>query len=236
MYNRKNFDLSKYFIVGPENTLGRDVVQILKDVIEAGFTFIQLRSKTASARQMIELCVKTSDLIKELNKEDEVSLVVDDRLDVILAAREEGAKVDGIHVGQKDIPVEVCRKYLGEDSIVGLSARTEDLIEYVKVKDTSNIDYFGAGPLRPSTSKPDCGMDESGNVITRSFKDIKELKEASDIPVVIGGGVKIFDLNELASTGVDGFFLISAISEADNPKMEAEKISQKWDQCIKENK
>ncbi len=236
MYNRDNFDLSKYFIVGPENTLGRDVVGIIKDVIESGFTFIQLRSKTATARKMIDLCVKTSDIIKQINKEDEVSLVVDDRLDVILAAREEGAKVDGIHVGQKDIPVEVCRKYLGEDSIVGLSARTEDLIDYVKVKDTSEIDYFGAGPLRPSTSKPDCGMDESGQVITRSFNDIKELKKASDIPVVIGGGVKIFDLDKLASTGVDGFFLISAISCADDPRMEAEKIVLKWDQSVKSYK
>ena len=229
MYNRKNFKLSKYFIIGPENTLGRDVLSILKDVIEEGFTFIQLRSKIASAREIIDLCLKTSDLIKELGKEDEVSLVVNDRLDVILAAREMGAKVDGIHVGQTDIPVEVCRKYLGEDSIVGLSARTNDLIEYIKTQDTKNIDYFGAGPLRPSTSKPDCGMDESGNVISRSYEEIKELKESSDIPVVLGGGVKLDDLEALAKTGIDGFFLISAISEAENPRLAAKNISEKWD-------
>ena len=229
MYNRNNFKLSKYFIIGPENTLGRDVLSILKDVIEEGFTFIQLRSKIASAREIIDLCLKTSDLIKELGKEDEVSLVVNDRLDVILAAREMGAKVDGIHVGQTDIPVEVCRKYLGEDSIVGLSARTNDLIEYIKTQDTKNIDYFGAGPLRPSTSKPDCGMDESGNVISRSYEEIKELKESSDIPVVLGGGVKLDDLEALAKTGIDGFFLISAISEAENPRLAAKNISEKWD-------
>lgn len=233
MYNRNNFDLSKYFIIGPENTLGRDVISILKDVIEEGFTFIQLRSKEATAREMIDLCIKTSDLIKELGKEDEVALVVNDRLDVVLAAREEGAKVDGIHVGQTDIPVEVCRKYLGEDSIVGLSARTNDLIEYVKTSDTKDIDYFGAGPLRPSTSKPDCGMDQTGMVITRSFEEIKMLKESSDIPVVVGGGVKLTDLEALAETGIDGFFLISAISEAKNPRLEAKKISEKWDMCRK---
>lgn len=233
MYNRNNFDLGKYFIIGPENTLGRDVREIIKAVIEEGFTFIQLRSKTASAREMIDLCVKTSDIIKKLNKEDEVSLVVNDRLDIILAARERGAKVDGIHVGQTDLPVDICRKYLGEDSIIGLSARTEYLIEYVKTKDTKDIDYFGSGPLRPSTSKPDCGLIETGEIITRSFEDIKSLKKASDIPVVIGGGVKIFDLEELAKTGVDGFFLISAISEAENPRLAAKDIVNTWDKSKK---
>ena len=74
-------------------------------------------------------------------------LLVDDRLDVILAARKQGIKVDGIHVGQSDIPVEVCREYLGNDSIIGLSARTHELLDYIKTADVSQIDYFGAGPL-----------------------------------------------------------------------------------------
>lgn len=233
MYNRNNFDVSKYFIVGPENTLDRNVEKIIEAVIEAGFTFIQIRSKVASARELIDLCVKTSDIIKKLNKEDQVSLVVNDRLDIVLAARELGAKVDGIHVGQTDIPVEVCRKYLGEDSVIGLSARTEDLIDYVKAKDTTDIDYFGAGPLRPSTSKPDCGLDDNGEIITRSFEEIKILKESSDIPVVLGGGVKIFDLKDLADTGVDGFFLISAISQADDPRLAARNICKEWEKSIR---
>lgn len=96
MYNRNNFDVSKYFIVGPENTLDRNVEKIIEAVIEEGFTFIQIRSKVASARELIDLCVKTSDIIKKLNKEDQVSLVVNDRLDIVLAARELGAKVDGL--------------------------------------------------------------------------------------------------------------------------------------------
>ena len=72
-------------------------------------------------------------------------------------------------------------------------------------------------------------MDESGNVISRSYEEIKELKESSDIPVVLGGGVKLDDLEALAKTGIDGFFLISAISEAENPRLAAKNISEKWD-------
>ncbi len=231
MYNRDNFSVSKYFIVGPENTLDRDVTQMIKDVVESGFSFIQIRSKVATAREMIKLCIEASDVIKKLNKQDEVTLVVNDRLDVILAAREKGAKVDGIHVGQTDIPVEVCRKYLGEDSVIGLSADTHELLDYVKNTDVSDIDYFGAGPLRPSISKPDCGVDDNGEIITRSYDELTKLAEISKIPVVVGGGVKLDDLESLSNTGVEGFFVISAISHAENPKEEAIKLAREWDSC-----
>lgn len=231
MYNRDKFSVSKYFIVGPENTLDRDVTQMIKDVVESGFSFIQIRSKVATAREMIKLCIEASDVIKKLNKQDEVTLVVNDRLDVILAAREKGAKVDGIHVGQTDIPVEVCRKYLGEDSVIGLSADTHELLDYVKNTDVSDIDYFGAGPLRPSISKPDCGVDDNGEIITRSYDELTKLAEISKIPVVVGGGVKLDDLESLSNTGVEGFFVISAISHAKNPKEEAIKLAREWDRC-----
>ena len=73
-----------------------------------------------------------------------------------------GVKVDGSHVGQSDIPVDVCRKFLGADSIIGLSARTTDLIDYVKTADVSDIDYFGAGPLHETPTKPDAGLTADG--------------------------------------------------------------------------
>lgn len=60
--------------------------------------------------------------IARAGKTGKVALLIDDRLDCVLAAREQGIAVDGVHVGQSDIPVEVCRKLLGPDAIVGLSA------------------------------------------------------------------------------------------------------------------
>lgn len=228
MTNRRKFDLSAYFVVGPENTKGRPVYLIIKDVIEAGFTFIQIRSKAASARELIQLTVEASDIIKDLGKSDEVTLVVNDRLDIILAARKQGAKVDGIHIGQDDIPVEVCREYLGEDSIIGLSARTHELFQYIQSADVSQIDYFGVGPLHETMTKPDCGIDLHGKILTRSFEELSKISEITPIPVVIGGGVKIEDIEGLAKTGVDGFFVVSAVSEADNPKKEAIKLIETW--------
>ncbi|MDW5563438.1 MAG: thiamine phosphate synthase [Methanomassiliicoccus sp.] len=225
---REKFDISAYFVVGPENTKGRPVRQIIKDVIEAGFTCVQIRSKTASARELIKLTHEASDVIAELGRSDEVTLLVDDRLDVILAARKQGAKVDGIHVGQSDIPVEICREYLGDDSVIGLSARTSELFDYIRTVDVSQIDYFGAGPLHETSTKPDCGMGPNGKVITRSFAEVAELARLSPVPVVVGGGVKLSDIPPLARTGADGFFVVSAVAEADDPKAEAIRLVEEW--------
>ena len=168
-------DISAYLVVGRENTNDRPVAQIVEDAVRAGFTCVQIRSKTASALEMIEDCRQSADAIAKLGKSDSVALLVDDRLDIVLAAREMGIKVDGLHVGQSDIPVSICRKFLGKDAIIGLSAPTKDLIDYVQTTDVSEIDYFGAGPVHETATKPDCGMDETGKVITRTFAELAEL-------------------------------------------------------------
>lgn len=225
---RKTFDISAYLVVGPENTKGRPVVTIVKDAVEAGFTCVQIRSKIASAHELIQLTRQASEVIAQAGKSEKVALLVDDRLDVILAARKQGIKVDGIHVGQEDIPVEVCREYLGEDSIIGLSARTHELFEYIRTVDASQIDYFGAGPLHETKTKPDCGLDQDGKVVTRSFADISKLAKLSPVPVVVGGGVKLADIPLLAQTGVHGFFVVTAVSEADDPKLAAASLVKAW--------
>ena len=228
MNMRKNFDISAYLVVGPENTLGRPVADVIRAAVANGFTCLQIRSKTASARELIALCREAADVLRELGKSDEVVLLVNDRLDVALAAREAGIKVDGIHVGQSDIPAGVCRKYLGDDAVIGLSARTNELLDYVRHADTSAIDYFGAGPLHETPTKKDCGRDAEGHVITRSFAELTELHRISPVPVVVGGGVKARDLPALRKTGVDGFFFFFAVAGADDPAAAARELVKTW--------
>ncbi|MDR0950999.1 MAG: thiamine phosphate synthase [Candidatus Ancillula sp.] len=224
------FDLSAYLVLGEENTLGRPVEKIVKEAIEGGVTFVQLRSKVSSAKALIEQCGKISKVLKEFKSktEKEVAFVVDDRLDVILAARDLGYKVDGIHVGQTDIPVSICRKLLGPDSIVGLSAPTQDLISYVQNIDISPISYFGAGPLHPTETKKDCGLNIDGTIITQTLDEIDKLGKVSPLPVVVGGGVKLADIPDLAKTAIAGWFVVSAIAGAKNPKQATEELVQAW--------
>lgn len=219
--------------MGPENTRGRPVHQMVEEAVRAGFKMIQIRSKIASAKELLQITEEAADVIAELGKENEMTLLVNDRLDIVLAAREAGIKVDGIHVGQSDIPVEVCRKYLGEEAIIGLSAPTEELFEYIQQTDVRAIDYFGAGPLRETATKPDCGLVSDGSIVTRNFEEMERLAALSPIPIVIGGGVKKEDLIELAETGVDGFFVVSAIAESENPRKAATELVDRWD-AVKE--
>ena len=224
---RERLDISAYLVIGPENCT-RPVENIVGAAVEEGFTCVQIRSKVATARELINILDKSARKIAELGKSESVALLVDDRLDVVLAAREVGIKVDGVHVGQSDIPVEVCRKYLGADSIVGLSARTEELIDYVKSADVSQIDYFGAGPLHKTATKLDAGKTSDGKFITHGFEEIAELVKVSSKPVVVGGGVKLKDIPALKATGVDGFFVVSAVTGADNPKLAARELVEAW--------
>ncbi len=225
---RNRLDLSAYLVLGPENTMGRPVAEIVGAAVAHGFTCVQLRSKTASARELIALAEEAAEVIAAQGKEEKVALLMDDRLDVVLAARMKGIKLDGIHVGQSDIPTEVCRNLLGEEAIVGLSARTVDLLDYARTMDTSHIDYFGAGPLHETATKTDCDRDGEGRVITHSFEALRKLAEISSIPVVVGGGVKVADLPELAKTGVDGFFVVSAVAAAPDPGEAAGELVACW--------
>ena len=225
---RRKFDLSAYLVIGPENTHGRSVVRVIAEAVRAGFTFVQIRAKGTDAREVVELTRAAADVITAQGKSDAVSLVMNDRLDCVLAAREQGIKVDGVHVGQTDIPVEICRKYLGADAIVGLSARTTELLDYVAHCDTACIDYFGAGPLHPTATKPEAGRTASGEIVTRSLDELAALHRISPVPVVVGGGVKAADLPALRATGVEGFFVISAVAGAAHPYSAAEELVRLW--------
>lgn len=226
---RNKLDISAYLVIGPENTLGRPVAEVIAQALAAGFTCVQIRSKECSACDLIRYTAEAADAIAKAGKSDSVALLVDDRLDVVLAAREAGVKVDGIHVGQTDIPVEVCRKLLGPDSIVGLSARADEMLEYVKTADMSLVDYLGVGPLHETPTKTDCGLAADGTIITKSIDDLKELAQASPVPIVVGGGVKLADIPLVKSTGVDGFFVVSAVCGAEDPEAAARELVEAWE-------
>lgn len=225
---REALDISAYLVIGPENTLGRPVADVIAQAIDAGFTCVQVRSKECSARELIECTAQAAEVIARAGKTGQVALLVDDRLDVVLACREQGVKVDGIHVGQTDIPVEVCRKLLGPDAIVGLSARADEMLEYVKTADMSLVDYLGVGPLHETLTKKDCGLAADGTVITKSLDDLAQLHAVGPVPIVVGGGVKLADIPLVKGTGVEGFFVVSAVCGAPDPKAAAQELVEAW--------
>lgn len=235
MSMRGNLDISAYLVLGPENTLGRPVADVVAQAISAGFTCVQVRSKECSARELIECTAQAARVIADAGASERVALLIDDRLDAVYAARQQGVKVDGVHVGQTDIPVEACRSLLGPDAIVGLSARADEMLEYVKTADMSLVDYLGVGPLHETPTKRDCGLAPDGSIITKSLDDLRALHQASPVPIVVGGGVKLADIPLVAQTGVDGFFVVSAVCSAENPHQAAKELVDAWTQAKQSN-
>ena len=119
---RDCFDMSAYFVVGPQDCKGRPVTDVVDDALRGGATFIQLRAKNADAKDITEMARDIAQVIKNSGKSDSVAFVIDDRVDVVWQARDKGIKVDGVHIGQTDMEPQEARALLGEDAIVGLSA------------------------------------------------------------------------------------------------------------------
>ena len=201
---------------------------MVRQAVDAGFTCVQVRAKDCNARQVMDCVREAEQAIANAGKQDRVALLVNDRLDVALACRDAGMKVDGIHVGQTDIPVEVCRRYLGPDAIVGLSAGVRQMIDYVRAFDASCVDYFGVGPLHETETKKDLQKRADGSVITRTVDELEELARITPVPVVVGGGVKLPDIPVIKATGLHGFFVVSAVCGAPDPFAAARELVDAW--------
>lgn len=225
---RESLDIGAYLVAGPENCKGRLFGKVVRQAVDAGFTCVQVRAKDCSARQIMDCVREAEQAIASAGKQDRVALLVNDRLDVALACRDAGVKVDGIHVGQTDIPVEVCRRYLGPDAIVGLSAGVRQMIDYVRAFDASCVDYFGVGPLHETETKKDLQKRADGSVITRTVDELEELARITPVPVVVGGGVKLPDIPVIKATGLHGFFVVSAVCGAPDPFAAARELVDAW--------
>ncbi|NPD32302.1 thiamine phosphate synthase [Eggerthellaceae bacterium zg-997] len=231
---RDRLDISAYLVLGPENVGGRRVAEVARAAIDAGFTCVQVRSKTCSARELIACTVAVAQTIDEAGMAGRVALLVNDRLDVMLAARDQGVRVDGVHVGQDDVPVELCRAHVGAHGIVGLTVTPDELRRYREGGDPEArlqlpaLDYFGVGPLRETATKPDCGRDAHGTMRTLDEVELASLVRASPLPLVVGGGVGKADLPMVARTNAAGFFVVSAVCAAADPGVAAAELVAAW--------
>ena len=133
-------DLSLYLVTG-ENP-----VETVRQARHA--TCIQVRSKPISARDLYALAEEIARIALPHQK-----ILIDDRVDVALALRARGVRIDGVHIGQDDLPVADARRLLGEHAIIGLTTGTRELVERANTV-ADLIDYIGAGPFRPPRPKP----------------------------------------------------------------------------------
>lgn len=226
---RDRFDLRAYFVVGPDDTKGRPVADVVAAALRGGATFIQLRAKHADTRDLTAMAEAIAAVIAQAGKADTVAFVIDDRVDAAWQCRELGIKVDGVHIGQDDMAPGQARALLGPDAIIGLSAETLPHIEAANALPSGTIDYIGAGPLHYTATKPDAAAVEADGIKhALGIAGAQLLCEASRYPVVVGGGVHADDVPALARTAADGWFVVSAIAAADDPERATRELVQAW--------
>ena len=181
---------------------GRSLAGIVAAAVKGGVTLVQLREKTASTRAFIE----QARVLKRLLAPLRVPLLINDRIDVALAAGAGGA-----HVGQQDMPLALARQLLGPAAIIGLSI-TE--LGQVRDRDVELADYLGVGPIFAQSTKldatPPLGLD-----------GLAEVRRASSKPIVAIGGVSAANADAVRSAGADGIAVVSAIMGADDPRAAA---------------
>ena len=198
-----SIDLSLYLVTDNSD----DVEKFLKTIeegIKGGVSVVQIREKTADTLDFYNLALK----VKEITTKYNVPLIINDRVDVALAI-----DADGVHVGQSDMPCDVTRKLIGNDKILGVSAAT---IEEAQKAEVDGADYIGTGAVFPTATKDDAPK------ITK--KDLKEVVDSIDIPVVAIGGITLDNAHELKDTGIAGLSVVSAIMSAENPKKASEEL------------
>lgn len=171
----------------------------VRAAIAGGATCVQLREKALDDAAFLEEAFRVRDICRAAG----VPFFVNDNVGVALAV-----SADGVHVGQDDMPVRDVRRLVGEDMLIGVSARTVDeALEAV----AGGADCLGVGAMIATPTKPDAA------VVTR--EELAAICAAVDVPVVAIGGMDAQTIPTLAGTGVAGAACVSAIFAA--PDVEA---------------
>lgn len=188
--------LRLYLVTDSEILKDRDFYGEIENALRGGVTTVQLREKNCDGKEFLEKAIK----LRELTREYGALFIINDRIDIALLC-----DADGVHVGQSDIPAIEARKILGNNRIIGVSARN---IEEAKEAALQGADYLGVGAIFPTKTKSDAK--------TITMEQLKAIKESVNLPIVAIGGLTLGRVRLLKQYGIDGYAVISAILEKDD--------------------
>ena len=199
-------DLLVYLVTDRSLCLGRSLEEVVAQAAQGGCTMVQLREKEADSGEFMELARALHRLLKPLS----IPLLINDRVDIALAAG-----VEGVHVGQSDMRPEDVRRLMGPDAVVGLSVETEaELLDAQR----RPVDYIGIGPVYPTRTKKDVKGAPWGP------EGLRRAVTLSSLPLVAIGGVQRDNIRAVAGSGVAGIAVVSAICSAPSPAEAAQDL------------
>lgn len=198
------FDPTLYFITDSTGFSEAEFLEKVEAALKGGVTLLQLREKERTTREYLAL----AEAVHTLTKRYGVPLIIDDRLDIAMAA-----DAEGVHLGQSDLPVHLARKLFGSDKIIGATAKT---VEQAVEAEQQGADYLGVGAIYPTTTKV--------KTILTSTETLAAITAAVHIPVNAIGGLNKTNLAVLNDTGISGICVVSALMKAADPTTEAQTL------------
>lgn len=213
-----NVDLRLYALVDPAVAGGRSVTDLARS-IAGSVTLVQLRDKQGGTRAMIEEARALRSVLKPAG----VPLLINDRVDVALAA-----ETDGVHVGQDDMSVADARRLLGRNAIIGLSLSSE---QHAQEAPLDLVDYVGIGAVYPTGSK----YDASAPIGVAGLREIVQAVRAREpgFPVCAISGINAGNAADTIAAGADGVAVISALSLVADPARAARELRAVVDDALK---
>ena len=199
-----------HVIIDTQAIKGRRHLEVANQVIRGGAKVVQLRDKITSKRELLPIAQQLKNLCAEHN----VLFIVNDHLDLALAA-----DADGLHLGQDDLPLAVARRLLPIDKLLGCSVTSAD---QAAAAETEGADYIAAGAIYPTSSK------EAVEVI--GLEGLRLIKKKVKLPLVAIGGITQANAAEVVAAGADSVAVISAILQARSPEEAARQIAARLEE------
>jgi len=187
-----------YVIADKKICRDKDIEEVVIQAIEGGAQMIQYRDKESSDREFLEVASG----LQNICKRRKIPFIVNDRVDIAAYL-----KVDGVHLGQDDLPPGIARKILGSSKIIGIST---DNIDQAKEAEKHGADYVGIGPIFDTATKK----------IEKpiGLEIIKQAKESLKIPFFPIGGINLENLDQVIEAGSKRIAVGSAVICASNVK------------------
>jgi len=197
---------------GPAQARGRSHLEIATAAIRGGATAVQLRMKDAPAGAMMDAARAIAAECRDAG----VAFIVNDRVDVALAAGAGGA-----HVGQDDLPAGAARALLGPALLLGVSAAT---VEEAEAARRAGADYVGVGPAYATATKVDAGE-------AVGPARIREIAAACPLPVVGIGGITAENAGAVIRAGAAGVAVITAVTMAGDMTAATRRLREEVDRA-----
>ena len=199
---KARLDLRVYAIVDPEVSGGQDLVDLSRKLAGGGVTLVQLRDKLSDTKIMVDRARAIKAALGG------VPLLINDRVDVALAA---GA--DGVHIGWDDMAPQDARRLLGPNAIIGLTINSPQRAD---ATDLALIDYAGIGGVYGTTSKQTRNQPIGTAGMARVIEALRRRKPG--FPACGIAGINASNAAPVIEAGADGVSVISALSLARDPQ------------------